>query len=904
MQQWYELLFPEADGFDHELEIKTDLASVGVSSLEEAFAAGYLLLRLEPLQLFHERQLPIFHDLADEVALRRRSAKANQEEQAANQRSTKQRELCKVLEVSASLTDEESMWLSQQLAAAPESGASLEEWRERISKHQQTQRALSLGNHATSVCACQTCLEGLGRLRQRWTSLCEAYLGGYLKRYWPAPSALSLLQQKSPESFALDDPDLPDKVAGCLAWGHQQLREAFAQQVQDRAWLAGGEGWALPTQEEIEHLQSPWSLTEEASLEALMIGLRGVEEQLHRRQERQERVRSMHRLFEDSFLVAWEEKAEEWRRWWGAHAVSLPSHRAHTQDEAEKIISSFGQKARRERDVYEGVVPVEEALASIHKWIKACEEALHEALVRQQRRASFQQAYKHQSRYASCFEKARQLRRKILYFAGPTNSGKTYAAFERLAQSKSGVYLAPLRLLALEGQHHLLDRGRDASLLTGEERDIRPKATFQASTIEMMQLEKVVGCAILDEIQMIAHPQRGWAWVQALIGMPAHQLILTGSADALPLVEKLCELTEDELEVHHFERKNELQLLEQPASLEELPPGTAVICFSRREVLGLKRELERLTGEPVAVIYGALGPEVRRYEAERFRSGEAPLLVATDAIGMGLNLPIRRVLFWSMEKTSEGLLRRLTPSEILQIAGRAGRYGLQDKGEVGVFQESELPLLREALETSLPPLQGPLRVMPLPSHLTLLQEHLQSDSLPALLQAFELDAWFQSELFVPHVPQSMKTIAERLAPLLEGAPLALQITFSRAPVSHRSEALLDALASFAKAHLEGRTWAPPEHWIQAIRLGQAEDDRGLRMTEQLVKELTLYCWLAYRFPDSFPLSLATSLRHLLNRVIRRTLSENLAQRRCRHCGVVLHPLSRYGWCRGCAEHRR
>ncbi len=139
------------------------------------------------------------------------------------------------------------------------------------------------------------------------------------------------------------------------------------------------------------------------------------------------------------------------------------------------------------------------------------------------------------------------------------------------------------------------------------------------------------------------------------------------------------------------------ELLPQPVPTSALKLGDAVVAFSRRDVLMLRDQIAA-AGHPVSVIYGALPPEVRRREAERFAEGASHILVATDAIGMGLNLPIRRVLFSTMSKFDGVTDRPLGESEVHQIAGRAGRYGIHEEGFVGVLKEAEPSALHTLME--------------------------------------------------------------------------------------------------------------------------------------------------------------------------------------------------------------
>ena len=148
-------------------------------------------------------------------------------------------------------------------------------------------------------------------------------------------------------------------------------------------------------------------------------------------------------------------------------------------------------------------------------------------------------------------------------------------------------------------------------------------------------------------------------------------------------------------QARHLERKQHVDLLPTPVTIASLRLGDAVVAFSRRDVLMLRDRIAA-SGHPVSVIYGALPPEVRRREAERFAQGESHILVATDAIGMGLNLnlPIQRVVFSTLTKYDGVADRTLDESEVHQIAGRAGRYGIHEEGFVGVLDEAEPTALR------------------------------------------------------------------------------------------------------------------------------------------------------------------------------------------------------------------
>jgi ATP-dependent RNA helicase SUPV3L1/SUV3 len=178
--------------------------------------------------------------------------------------------------------------------------------------------------------------------------------------------------------------------------------------------------------------------------------------------------------------------------------------------------------------------------------------------------------------YPALFPEARALGRRWVAFLGPTNSGKTYAAMRELTAAGTGAYLAPLRLLALEGYEILADRGVAAAMLTGEETLGDPAAASHvASTVEMLRTRRPVDAAVIDEVQMLADPQRGHAWTQALVGAPARTLLVCGSPAAEPALRRLSARLGEPLEVRRFERKAPLGLVRRPVPLSALRPGDA-----------------------------------------------------------------------------------------------------------------------------------------------------------------------------------------------------------------------------------------------------------------------------------------------------------------------------------------
>src|SRR3954470_15238772 len=182
------------------------------------------------------------------------------------------------------------------------------------------------------------------------------------------------------------------------------------------------------------------------------------------------------------------------------------------------------------------------------------------------------------SRFERLFPVARGMGRRLVLVVGPTNSGKTHRALEALRDAASGLYLAPLRLLALELSDRLNRDGTPKTLLTGEEEVRMPGARHLASTIEMLDPERPVDVAVIDEIQMLADPDRGWAWTAALMGAPAETVYLLGAPEARPLVERAAVHLGEPLDIIELERKAPLALIERRLEWDDVEPGDALIA--------------------------------------------------------------------------------------------------------------------------------------------------------------------------------------------------------------------------------------------------------------------------------------------------------------------------------------
>jgi ATP-dependent RNA helicase SUPV3L1/SUV3 len=477
-------------------------------------------------------------------------------------------------------------------------------------------------------------------------------------------------------------------------------------------------------------------------------------------------------------------------------------------------------------------------------------------------------------RYAAIFPVARSLERKFLFLAGPTNSGKTHEALKLAGEAKTAEILSPLRLLALEHYERMSDEGLPAGMVTGEERVLPEGTTHIARTIETLDLRRVVDVCVIDEVQMLGDPNRGWAWTQALVGAPARLVVLTGAPEAIPLVEHLLAMTGEPLEIRILKRKGRLRAEDAPVELKKLSKGDAVIAFSRANVHDLRTRLVQ-AGRSVATVYGALGPEVRRAEAARFRNGEADILVATDAIGMGLNIgPLRRVVFSTLSKFDGIQQRQLSSMEIKQIAGRAGRFGHHDEGLVTALPEAGAyggvaTIISKALTGEAATLKGKAYVRPNQETVLSASEVLQSKRLGQVLQHLN------DTLVAGHPDLRMADIEEtiELARLLDTVDLPIldRLSYSMAPVDVRERLAVELLLDWARQHA-GHGWVgPPNFGFNA----------DLLKLEARVKIATSWLWLAQRYPHVFEdVDAVIDLRANMNaRIEEKLIATSVARRR-------------------------
>ena len=274
------------------------------------------------------------------------------------------------------------------------------------------------------------------------------------------------------------------------------------------------------------------------------------------------------------------------------------------------------------------------------------------------------------------------IKNKITAVLGPTNTGKTHLAIETMLSFDSGMIGFPLRLLAREVYDKVIKKisVNKVALITGEEKIIPPDAKYFLCTVESMPIDKNLDFVGVDEIQMCADHERGHIFTDRLINMRGNKLTMfMGSNTIKSIIEKL----DEDLE---FINRNRLSKLSYSGykKISRINRKTAIIAFSAEEVYAIAELIRRQKGG-AAIVMGSLSPKTRNAQVELYQSGDVDFLVATDAIGMGINMDLSNVYFSNLKKFDGKKLRKLNLSEIGQIAGRAGRY-LND-GNFGITGE-------------------------------------------------------------------------------------------------------------------------------------------------------------------------------------------------------------------------
>ncbi|CAL1261875.1 unnamed protein product [Larinioides sclopetarius] len=463
---------------------------------------------------------------------------------------------------------------------------------------------------------------------------------------------------------------------------------------------------------------------------------------------------------------------------------------------------------------------------------------------------------------SSWYPNARTINRKLIFHAGPTNSGKTYRALERFMTSKSGVYCGPLKLLSVEVFNKTNEKGTPCDLVTGEERQMvlpdNTPANHVACTIEMVSVENKYEVAVIDEIQMIKDPGRGWAWTRALLGLCAEEIHICGEGAAIDLVREIAGSCGEELEVRKYERLTTLTIENNALmDLSKIQPGDCIVCFSKNDIFTVSLELEK-RGFECAVIYGGLPPGTKLAQAKKFNDPNHPckILVATDAIGMGLNLSIRRIIFYSLMKPvinekGEKEIDTISPSQALQIGGRAGRFNTQfSEGFVTTFRNEDLPILKSIMSKDVENLEK-AGLHPTADQVELFAYHLPHATLSNLIDIFISLCIMDTSSYFMCDTEGFKFLADMIQHI--SLPLRARYVFCCAPINKRQPFVCSMFTKFARQYslnepmtstklckIIGWPFSPPQNIVQLVH------------QEAVFDVLDLYLWLSYRFPDLFP----------------------------------------------------
>ncbi|KAI1776925.1 P-loop containing nucleoside triphosphate hydrolase protein [Hypoxylon cercidicola] len=483
------------------------------------------------------------------------------------------------------------------------------------------------------------------------------------------------------------------------------------------------------------------------------------------------------------------------------------------------------------------------------------------------------------------FPATRALQRTIHLHVGPTNSGKTYNALKALENARSGIYSGPLRLLAHEVYMRFLAKGKKCALITGEEQRIPENEDnyFRSCTVEMTPLNLQVDVAVIDEIQMIGDSERGWAWTQALLGVQAKEVHLCGEERAVELIQSLCATIGDKCVITRYNRLSPLECMSESlhGNWENLEKGDAVISFSRVGIHAIKRQIEDTTGRQCAIVYGSLPPETRAQQAALFNDpdNDYDFLAASDAIGMGLNLEIKRVVFEQTHKRTRGGYRVMTTSELKQIGGRAGRYKTarqaamsgpesdaneqgaipapktNQSGYVTTMVSEDLPVVREAFTREPEPIQT-AGIQPPPSVVERFSSYFPPNTPFSYIIARLREISRTSSRFHLCYLGEMLSIADLIQPF----PMSVydRCVFLNAPVFLREASGALVVQAFARcvSTMDGGDLVDiPEVDLELLDTEEEKFLRNpaelLRRLETLHKTITLYLWLTYRYSGVF-----------------------------------------------------
>ncbi|KAJ2238318.1 RNA helicase [Coemansia sp. RSA 485] len=482
----------------------------------------------------------------------------------------------------------------------------------------------------------------------------------------------------------------------------------------------------------------------------------------------------------------------------------------------------------------------------------------------------------------------RKMQRRIIMHVGPTNSGKTYHALQRLQNCKNGIYCSPLRLLAYEVYDRMNKAGISCALVTGEDRrgadfsnglvkpsgytiDGEPCVAIKSCTIEMASMD-MRDVAVVDEIQMIADRQRGWAWTNALLGLQASEIHLCGEVTAVPIVKKICAALDEDVEVREYSRLGKLHTGKKSLDNDwsRIRPGDCVVTFSRKEIFAIRNTIEQTTGLRCAVIYGGLPPEARVEQARLFNDPDSgyDVLVASDAIGMGINLSIRRIVFTTLQKFDGGSLMPISVSQTRQIGGRAGRFGSgADAGEVTAMWSKDLETLSKSINQQ-PPMIKAAGIIPSSEAIETFSHQFPNVPFSELWPMFRDIATVDDDYFL-----SSFSGQEQIAQCIEHLPLSVRDRYQLiyAPINTRDKIVALCLVKYATCVANNVECSIGS----VIKLpSESPNTRDkLQVFEQWHRSITLFIWLSFHYPEIFAnIEEATNLKVMCEKSIAQGLA--------------------------------
>ncbi|KAI9892357.1 MAG: RNA helicase [Vezdaea aestivalis] len=486
------------------------------------------------------------------------------------------------------------------------------------------------------------------------------------------------------------------------------------------------------------------------------------------------------------------------------------------------------------------------------------------------------------------FPLARAKKRKLHLHVGPTNSGKTYHALKHLQKADVGAYAGPLRLLAYEVFSKFQSIDRPCNLITGDDRRMFGpiNESISSCTVEMLPLHANFEVAIIDEVQMLANDQRGNAWTHALLGISADVIHLCGEERSVSIVEKVAALLGEELQIHRYERLNPLKVTDTliDRDLSGIQKGDCLVCFDRLTIRTKQKQIEKATGRRCAIIYGGLPPLIRIRQAQLFNddNNDFDFLVATDAIGMGLNLQIKRIIFSQVHShTSEGRQESLATPHLRQIAGRAGRYQAIDHekadnksepmpnkdvattetvgvrplapqapGLIAAHSEFDLQYIRQSIRDKVPPIES----MALEPTSTMIQRF--ASQFPAevpfsciFFQFFQMAKYHSSGIFAPPDIKGPLWVLS-LLDNVSGLTISQRLSFSVAPAKAKSGTVpyLMKLGEIVSGASRKDLLDLREIDLELLDKKENYPVDYQEQIERLHSNLELYIWLSYRFP--------------------------------------------------------